>query len=234
LERIAHLGYLTFAVIANVESATHLNERNTLELSTQIGMNAQGIVGSAIGKARHRTGYAGEPRGRWWARVLYQRRAHRMLERALRLTVVIEAKLVHGSVAYGPRMADVPLLESLVSDGSETRYVCPGSLELRERRDHMVVVEVVVQTEILLAVEPVIDPECELIAAIGLHRSGLERMSVVGWGWDKLEQVNGGGIQASKRNNVLAIVRRISKETGVSSSLVRIRAVVSFRREVST
>jgi hypothetical protein len=107
-----------------------------------------------------------------------------MLERALRLAVVIEVELVHRGVIDSPGVCNVPLLKSFVGNRPETRYVRTGGLELREGRDHVVVVEIVVQSEILLAGEAVINPDCELIAAIGLHRSGLERMPIVGWDWD--------------------------------------------------
>ena len=125
-----------------------------------------------------------------------------MLEGALRFAVVIEVELVHRSVADGPGVCDVPLLKSFVGNGPESGNVCTRGLKLRERRDHMVVVEVVIKTEVLLAIEPVIDLDRELIAAIGLRWSGLDRITVVGWGWDKLQEINGSGIQASKRDNV--------------------------------
>ncbi len=41
---------------------------------------------------------------------------NRMLERSLRLAVVVEPELVHGCIADCPRMTDVPLLKSLVDD----------------------------------------------------------------------------------------------------------------------
>src|SRR5258708_19304031 len=73
-----------------------------------------------------------EPRRSGWAGALHRRSAHRMLEGSLRLAVVIEAKLVHRGVADGPGMADVPLLESLVGNGSESGHVRPRTLKLRK------------------------------------------------------------------------------------------------------
>ena len=80
-----------------------------------------------------------------------------MLECFLRFAIVVEAKLVNGSVVDGPGVADVPLLESLVGDGSETRYVGAGSLKLRKGRDYVVIIEIVVEAEVLFVVDAVIE-----------------------------------------------------------------------------
>ena len=90
-----------------------------------------------------------------------------MLECFLRFTIVVEAKLVHGTVADGPGVADVPLLESLVGDGSKTRHVGAGRLKLRKGRDYVVIIEIIVEAEILPVVDAVIEFYRELVAAVG-------------------------------------------------------------------
>src|SRR5215467_10014818 len=110
-----------------------------------------------------------------------------MLKGSLRLTVVVEAELVDRGIADGPSVGDIPLLKSFVVDRSETGHVRTGSLELGKRRDKVVVVEIVVEAEVLLVVEAVVDSDCELITALGLHRCGLESTAAIGWGGDKLQ-----------------------------------------------
>src|SRR6266403_116967 len=97
-------------------------------------MNAQVIRCGAIRETEltglHDSGQPGEWRG---TGVLHRRSTHRMLESSLRFAIVIETELVHRGVADGPGMADVPLLEPLVGDGSKAGHVRAGSLELRKR-----------------------------------------------------------------------------------------------------
>src|SRR6266849_7737212 len=97
-------------------------------------MNAEVVRCGAI-RETELTGLhdSGQPRGWRGAGVLHRRSTPRMLESFLRFAIVIETKLVHCGVADGPRMAEVPLLESLVGNGSKTGHVRAGSLELRKR-----------------------------------------------------------------------------------------------------
>src|SRR5258706_6880501 len=127
------LRQFTLTIIANGESAAHLNERNALAPGTKEGVNTESIVGRAVGEAENRTECVGKPRRSRRAGVLHRRGAHWMLEGFLRFAIVIESELVHCGVVDSPRMADVPLLESLVGDGSEPWHVRAGSLELRKR-----------------------------------------------------------------------------------------------------
>ena len=140
LKRISHLRKFTLSVVANRETAADLNKWKTLMLRPQIGMNAQSIrrrsIREAEWNARAQTRKCLlQPRWRCWTGVLYRRGKGRVLERALRFTVVIEAELVHGCVADGPGMTDVPLLKPLVSDGAEAWHIGTRRLELREWGD---------------------------------------------------------------------------------------------------
>ncbi len=118
------------------------------------------------------------------------------------LAIVVEAKFVDCCVADRPRMADVHLLNPLVDNGPETGHIRARSLELREWRDLVVIVVIVIKAEVLLAVEAVVKPQGQLVATLGLHRRSHKFVAVVGWGWDKLEQVNSGGVQTAQRNFV--------------------------------
>jgi len=127
---------------------------------------------------------------------------NRVLESPLRLTVVVEAELVHSCVADGPCVADVPLLKSLIDDGPETGHIRSGRLEHREWGDQMIIVEIVIKTEVLLVVKAVVKPYRKLVRTHWLHRRSHQFVAVVGWDWDILKQVNGRGIQTSQRDDV--------------------------------
>src|SRR3954447_25213824 len=123
-------------------------------------------------------------------------------------------------------MADVPLLKALVSDRTETGDIRPGRFELRERRDQMVIIKIVIKTEVLLVTEAVVKPHRELVATFRLHRRTYKFVAIVGRGRDKLKQVNRGGILASKRNDVLFTRRHICENardknvrTGIGSAI---------------
>src|SRR5947209_5740224 len=133
-------------------------------------MNSQSIVLRAIGEAWHSPQNIREPRRSGWTRILQCRSAHWVLEGFLRFTIVVEAKLVHRRVVDGPGMADIPLLESLVGDGSKAWHVRASRLKLRKRRDDVVIIEIIVKTKVLLVVNAVIDLYRKLIATVRLHR----------------------------------------------------------------
>src|SRR6266851_1008246 len=107
-------------------------------------MNAQGILRRAIREARYRTQRIGEPGRSGRAGILYGCRERGTLEGFLRLTVVIEAKLIDGCIADCPRVADVVLLESFVGGGSESGHVRARSLELCKGEDHVVIIKIIV------------------------------------------------------------------------------------------
>src|SRR6185437_3298249 len=126
-----------------------------------------------------------------------------MLEGSLRFAIVVEAKLVDRVVVDRPGMAEVVLLEPFVGDGSETRYVRPGSLKLRKRRNYVVIIEIIVEAKILPVIEPVIESQSELVAAIRLHRVGLDNVASSLWNRNKLKQIYSSSIHALQGNLVV-------------------------------
>src|SRR6266403_2792809 len=166
-------------------------------------MNAESIVGRTIGEAGDGTEYVGKPGRRLRARALHRRSAHRMLEGLLCFAIVVEAELIHCGVVDRPGSTEVPLLESLVGGRSETGHVRAGSLELRKRRDYVVIIEIVVKAEVLFGIEPVIDLDRKLVAASGLHGYGLNQIGASRGSRNKLKQIHGGGIHAFQRNLVV-------------------------------
>src|SRR5690349_5311526 len=70
LKRIANLRQFPLAVIADRESAAHLNERNSLSCGAQPRMDAQAVRWRAVPEARHRSQHIGEPRWSWWTGIL--------------------------------------------------------------------------------------------------------------------------------------------------------------------
>src|SRR6266496_1769259 len=123
LEGIAYLRQFALTVVSDRESAAHLNERKPLVCRTEIGMNAQRVLRSAIGEARHRTGNISEPCRSGRTGILNYRREGGMLKCPLRLTVEVEAELIDSTIADSPGMADVPLLKPFVDDGPKPRNV---------------------------------------------------------------------------------------------------------------
>src|ERR1700693_4261710 len=78
------------------------------------------------------------------AGILDQARPLWMLERSLRFAIVVKTKLIHRAVADRPSVGQVPLLETLLDGGGEPWHVCASSLELREWKDHAVVIKIIV------------------------------------------------------------------------------------------
>jgi hypothetical protein len=87
-----------------------------------------------------------------------------MLKGPLRFAIVVEPEFVHRAVIYRPRVTNVVLLKTFFRDRAETWHIRPCRLELRERRNHMMVVEVIVEAKILMIVQSVIDFHRELIS----------------------------------------------------------------------
>src|SRR6266852_3910126 len=146
-------------------------------------MNAEGILRRSVCEAGDGAGNAGEPGGGGWTRILYCRCENGTLEGSLCLAVVVEAEFVDHCVADRPGMADVPLLKSLVGTRAESRHIRARGLELREWRDQVMIVEIVIKAEVLLVVEAMIKLHGELVAAFGLHRRSDKYAAVVGWSW---------------------------------------------------
>ena len=156
-----------------------------------------------------------------------------MLECLLRFAIVVEAELVNGSVANSPGVTDVPLLESLVCDGSETGHIRSGRLKLRKGRDYVVVIEVVVEAEVLFVIDAMIELHGELVATGRLHRNSLNEIEAAsGRGErDKLQQVDGCWVEAFQgdfigRKDVRvasAILDRNSMASDIACSLLAAR-----------
>src|SRR2546423_4898571 len=126
-----------------------------------------------------------------------------MLKGPLSLTIVVEAELVHRRVVDGPCMADVPLLKSLISNGPEAGHVRARRLELREWGDHVVIIKIVVKAEILLVIDAMVNACRKLIVTLRLHWRTHKLVTIISGSWDKLEQINRGGVLARKWNDVL-------------------------------
>ena len=146
-----------------------------------------------------------------------------MLEGFLRFTIVVEAKFVHGSVADGPGVTDIPLLESFVSDRSKSRHVRAGGLKLRKGRDHVVIVEIIIEAKILPIVYAVIEFYRELITAVRLHRYGLNDVGRSRGNRYILKQIDSGRIHAFQRYQVawkdVGVVSAVRDRNGMSSNI---------------
>src|SRR6266403_3461825 len=66
----------------------------------------------------------------------------------------------------------------------------------------MVIIEIVVEAKVLLAVEPVIELDRKLVAALGLHRYSLNKVVACRRNGNKPKEIHGGGIQAFQGNLV--------------------------------
>src|SRR5712671_1864468 len=88
----------------------------------------------------------------------------------------------------------------------------------------MVIIEIVIDAEVLLVVDPMVDLDRELIATLRLYRYRHKRVAVGGSG-NKLQQINCCGIHAGQGNYIFLPSCYICKDPGVSSSIIRIRRV---------
>ena len=102
-----------------------------------------------------------------------------MLEGPLSFPIVVKAELVDRAITDRPSMTDVVLLESFVRDRSKTRHIRARRLELRKRRDDVMVVEVIVEAEILSIIDAVIKLDRKLISAIRLNRSCYDHTAAI-------------------------------------------------------
>ncbi len=195
LEGIAYLRQFALTVVSDRESAAHLNERKPLVFRTEIGMNAQRVLRSAIGEARHRTGNISEPCRSGRTGILNYRREGGMLKCPLRLTVEVEAELIDSTIADGPGMADVPLLKPFVDDGPKPRNVRARRLKHRKRGDLVIVVKIIVEAEVLPIVDAVINLHRKLVGTHRLHRRSHKLVASVRRSGNILQQVNRGGVE---------------------------------------
>src|SRR5262249_290858 len=77
-----------------------------------------------------------------------------------------------------------------------------GGLEDGKWRYGVVVVEVVIEAKVLLVIDPVVELQGELIAPVRLHRRGDKLAATIRRKRDVRKQVDSGGIEAAKRNNI--------------------------------
>ena len=123
-----------------------------------------------------------------------------MLEGLLALAVVIKTEFVHRAVADRPIVRNVPLLEALRDNTAEAGNIGTGELEVGERLHRPVVVEVVIDTKILLVINLVVELHCQLVAAYGLGRNGSDQIVIARGLRNELEQINRRRIHASEWN----------------------------------
>ena len=100
-------------------------------------------------------------------RILHGSRDLRVLEGQLSFAHVGETKFVDQRVADRPSVARIVLLVTRTDVRSESRNVCAGSLEVVKGLKIRVVREVVIEAEILPAIDVVIDADGELILGVG-------------------------------------------------------------------
>src|SRR5205807_428668 len=96
-----------------------------------------------------------------------------------------------------------------------------GSLELREWRDQMVIIKIVIKAEVLLVIEAMVKPQRKLIPTLWLYRCCHECIAAVRGHRNILQQVNRSGIQAAQRNNVVLPGRQNSEDAIVGSCGIR-------------
>src|SRR5262249_5443154 len=145
----------------------------SLVLRTDVGMNAGRIAHLLVVEAkRHSDRKRSKPGLRRRTGALYSRREDRMLKRSLSFAIVVEPKFIDRGVAERPGVGNVPLLQAFVDNGTETRHARSGCLEYRERRDQMVIFEVVISAEVLRPVNSMIKPDRKLVGTLRLYGGG--------------------------------------------------------------
>ena len=102
-----------------------------------------------------------------------------MCERPLRFSHIREAKLINRAVADSPGMAEVPLLEALLRTRSESRNIGSSSLKIVERVKCSLIGKIVIRAEVLLVIDPVIDPDGGLILVVCAIGNALEEPPAV-------------------------------------------------------
>src|SRR5713101_97700 len=132
---ISNLWQFALEIVAEVEPAGNIDERHAFTAGAQFGMDTKVWV-IRIGEAvRGRDRLAG---------ILDQRGVLGVQERALAFPEEREARLVHRRRTESPGVADVKLLDALVSQIAEIRHISAAGLEPREGFRQIVLREVVV------------------------------------------------------------------------------------------
>src|ERR1700733_1916378 len=99
-------------------------------------------------------------------------------------------------------MGEVVLLEAQMVNVSEARYICASCLEGVVGQEVAGIVEVVVPSEILVMVDPVIDTDSELVLIFGADGDALILITPdVGCGHELLQQIGSYRILALRWND---------------------------------
>src|SRR5271169_342480 len=175
---------------------------------------AQRIARVISVKTRRGAGHAGQPGGSRGAGVLHQFGVRRMLKRLLALAIVIETEFIHRAVVDCPGVGNVPLLEALRHNVAEAGEIGASQLEAGKRAFCGVVVEIVIDAQVLLVIQPVVKSECNLVAADGLDRHSADERTAIRRSRDKLEKINRSRVQASEGNDIVLSTRHVGKNTG--------------------
>ena len=95
-------------------------------------------------------------------------------------------------------MSDIPLLEALRHNTSEAREIGASQFEIGERVKRAVVIEIVVDAQVLLIIQPMINSSGELVAAYGFSGDSADQEAAVWWSGNKLKKISRGGVHASE------------------------------------
>src|SRR6478752_2260501 len=99
----------------------------------------------------------------------------RMQKCPLALAEIAEAEFVDCTVTQSPGMAEVDLLNALLSAGSESRDIGATGFEFGESIKGRVLSEVVISAELLLGIDPVVQAHSELVRVIATDGNSGER-----------------------------------------------------------
>ena len=176
MEGIPHLGQFALEVIADGEAPRDCNIRDAFTLRPESRKDSDFLQAQALnsrrirmpvkanGLSRRCTAGIGNIVGVLW-----------MLKGQLPFAHVGEAGLVHYVVAKSPRVAEVVLLKALADIAAETGDICASKLEESQRLEQTLIGEVVIKTEALLVINPVVDTRRDLVLAVTTCGNGLEK-----------------------------------------------------------
>src|ERR1035437_2696735 len=185
------------------------------------------ISGITAIKTRYRCRQPGWRRG---AGVLHQFGIGRMLKCPLAFAIVIEMEFVHRAVAERPGVSDIPLLGALRHDTSEAGEIGPRQFEICERVLRTVVIEIVIDTQVLLIIQPVVNSSGHLVAANSSGGDGADQRTAVWRSGNKLKKINRGGVHAREWNltlwEQLGVIDASRNASRITDSLVASWTVV--------
>src|SRR4030081_2061668 len=99
-----------------------------------------------------------------------------MEKSSLGLAKISKAEFVYDSIARGPIVTQVPLLETIETLIAESGHIGAPGLESGEGLAQIVVVEIIIGAKLLFIVDPVIEAEGDLIIAQLLNRDRREKI----------------------------------------------------------